>query len=49
MKQGEDPKVPTLKACVSDIRKANVLLLNSDKTEMLFLGHKKQRDLLLDL
>ena len=28
---------------------ANVLLLNSDKTEMLFLGPKKQRDLLLDL
>ena len=28
---------------------ANVLLLNSDKTEMLVLGPKKQRDLLLDL
>ena len=28
---------------------ANVLLLNSIKTEMLVLGPKKQRDLLLDL
>ena len=28
---------------------ANVLLLNSDKTEMLVLGPKKQRDLLFDL
>ena len=28
---------------------ANVLLLNSDKTEMLVLGPKKQRDLLLNL
>ena len=28
---------------------ANVLLLNSDKTEMLVLGPKKQRDLLLKL
>ena len=27
----------------------NVLLLNSDKTEMLVLGPKKQRDLLLNL
>ena len=35
-----------------DIRKwmaANFLLLNSDKTEMLVLGPKKQRDLLLNL
>ena len=28
---------------------ANVLLLKSDKTEMLVLGSKKQRDLLFDL
>ena len=28
---------------------ANVLLLNSDRTEMLVLGPKKQRDLLLNL
>ena len=28
---------------------ANVLLLNSDKRDMLVLGPKKQRDLLLDL
>uniref|UniRef100_A0A8C7R0Y5 Reverse transcriptase domain-containing protein n=1 Tax=Oncorhynchus mykiss TaxID=8022 RepID=A0A8C7R0Y5_ONCMY len=44
MKHGE--------ACVSDIRKwmaANFLLLNSDKTEMLVLGPKKGRDLLLNL
>ena len=27
----------------------NVLLLNSDKTEKLVLGPKKQKDLLLDL
>lgn len=28
---------------------ANVLLLNSDKTEMLVLGPKNQRDMLIDL
>ena len=38
MNHGDAAKVPSLAACVSDIRKwmaANVLLLNSDKTENL--------------
>ena len=51
MQHVEAPKFPSLKP-VSDIRKwmaANVLLLNSDETEMLGLGPKKQRDILLDL
>ena len=45
-------KLPSLEACVSDIRKwtaADVLLLNSDITEMLVLGPRIQRDLLLEL
>jgi hypothetical protein len=52
IKHGEAPKVLSQEACVLDIRKwmvANVLLLNSDKTEMLVLGPKTQGELLLDL
>ena len=52
MKHGEATQLLSLEACVSDIRKwmaENVLLLNSDKSEMLVLVPKKQRDLLLNL
>jgi hypothetical protein len=48
MIHGEAPKLPSLETRVSDIRKwmaANVLLLNSDKTEMLVLDPKKQGDI----
>jgi hypothetical protein len=41
---GEAPKLPSLEACVSDIRMtANVLLLNSDKTGMLVLGSQETK------
>ena len=46
MNHGEAPKLPSLEACVSDIRKwmaANFLLLNSDKTEICSRSQETKR------
>lgn len=46
------PRLDGLEACVVEIKKnmvVNFMFLNSDKTKMVILGLKKQRNLPLDL